>query len=388
MIQKQNKSKLYFITTVDLTKYNGERTHIMELVNNLSFYFKITLFVADVSSETIEKLKKAKITIKKIYATKMHFKYINKLKIIPLLMKEVIKNKPSIVYIRGNIYISVLTPFLRLLKINIVTEINGIMEKELKLRKFSSFIITICCFLENIALKNSIHIICVSEGIKEELIKKYNIDPHKIYVIPNGVNIDLFKPIDKNMAFCKTGLNPKWKYIGFVGNLAPWQRLDIIFKAFSKLLKKEKDIRLIIIGDGESKLFLIKEADRLGLNKFVIFKGEIKYESIPNYINVFSLGIVPDQRIEKGKMMFFPLKLFEYLNCGIPVIIPKNQELTFIEESKVGLLVDFNNIIELIKGMEKLIKSEVRFDKSKALNLAKEYSWEKIAAKTANILKR
>ena len=108
-----------------------------------------------------------------------------------------------------------------------------------------------------------------------KIMRQLGINRSKIVQIPNGVDIQRYKPYqwNKNLLRSKLGLSEYRKIICCVNRLHPEKRVDIVVVAFSQLLSKCPDIGLLIIGDGRERNNLQQLVDNLGIRKNVRFEG-------------------------------------------------------------------------------------------------------------------
>jgi len=91
---------------------------------------------------------------------------------------------------------------------------------------------------EREVVNNCERIIAATDREKEELIEHYGASPQKIAIIPCGVNLDLFKPIDKEIARKELSLDHQ-KVILFVGRIEPLKGLGQMFSALTHITGKE-----------------------------------------------------------------------------------------------------------------------------------------------------
>ncbi len=143
--------------------------------------------------------------------------------------------------------------------------------------------------------KTANELIVPTKKIYDLFKEKYNVDKN-IYVIPTGIEIDRFyeenvdqKKVDKirkDLKISKDNFN-----IVFVGRLAKEKNVDLLLSAQKRINEKEKNINLIIIGDGPDMDEYKETAKKLGIAKNVFFTGKVPWEEIPAYYrtgNIFA----------------------------------------------------------------------------------------------------
>jgi glycosyltransferase involved in cell wall biosynthesis len=241
------------------------------------------------------------------------------------------------------------------------------------------------------ALEFSDRIIAVTPGIKENLEGTYKISREKIVVVSNGANTSLFKPLDQETCRKELGLNLKIPYICFVGNLAPWQGVEYLVKAAPFILSRFPECRFLIIGDGVMKDDLLKLCEELGVENSFIFTGVIAYDRVPLYINASDTCTAPFIIARNAKIGLSPLKLYEYMACGKPVVASNIGGVSdILETSGGGIYVLPEDPVALAESILKLLENpELRIKLgSKGLSYVTEnYSWYSVAKKVNDVCK-
>ena len=172
-------------------------------------------------------------------------------------------------------------------------------------------------FSEKICYKLCDRIITVTDQIKNDIVQYYCVNPKKIIVIGNGVNTSLFTPHKKPVDLNITSLISKKFIVGFSGSLICWQGVDYLISAMSYVVKEKQNCHLVIVGDGPEKQNLEFLTKKLNLTEYVTFIGNVDYNILPDYINLFKICICYKIPLKSG---YSPLKLFEYMSCGKPII--------------------------------------------------------------------
>lgn len=216
-------------------------------------------------------------------------------------------------------------------------------------------------------------IIAVSESVKDEAIKYYGLNPQKIFVVENGVNCQLFQPVElekeQTAEFEKMlkEIQPvtfqlKDKIILFVGKISDRKNLD---KLILSLRNLSKDYKILIVGRGEksylAKLKLLIEKEKL--KERVIFAGFVPYLETPAIYQNADILVLPSSY--EG----FPKVVLEALASGVPVLVSG-----FKFDKKIpGLNVLKNGGPEFItQEIKRIIEENPEVDVE---FIRKEYSW-------------
>jgi L-malate glycosyltransferase len=213
-------------------------------------------------------------------------------------------------------------------------------------------------------LRDASKVIAVSEGLKEH-ISKY-CDNDKIEVIGNVVNTDFFKPNCH-----QNNYDGKFTFLT-ISYLRKIKKVDNLLYAFSKCLQVNKNIRLIIGGEGEERENLIQLAKVLKLEENVKFTGSLNREEVLRYMQNCDVFVLPSQ------YETFGVVLIEALACGKPVIATKTDGPNSIVNERNGYMVEVDNIEKLFEAMLQSTKSFSQFNK----NEIREYCINKFSEKS------
>jgi glycosyltransferase involved in cell wall biosynthesis len=174
----------------------------------------------------------------------------------------------------------------------------------------------------------------------------------KVEIIPNGVDIELFKKYQSEEIKIKLGINDNF-IVGYVGVLREWINLKPLFIAMKKLNKF--NIKMLIVGGGVGYEENVRLARDCGVLKNIIFIGTIPYTQIPKYISCMDVCVIPF-KIDTVAQNSLPLKLFEYMACEKPVISTKVNGIIENVGNRIMYASNsteyYNKIIELYKNEE------------------------------------
>jgi glycosyltransferase involved in cell wall biosynthesis len=391
--------RILYITLENLSLHKGSVVHVKEIVNGLREAGHQVGLVAISLNKSEEANRFYNLNVmtsfmirlfrlkKQPYIVSSIFLFLYLLKILP---------RYDIIYAR-DFHTVMIAFFPRLIfKKKLVFEINGIANEEQKL-KSRSFLNRILVLLiqaaEKMATKHSERIVSVTPQIGVYLIQNYHCFPDKVKVIPNGVNTKKFHPIHDEALLLnwrrKFGILEEEIVIAFVGNQAPWQGVEYLIKVAPLILKEVRNIRFLIIGDGILRKTFKAKVNRLGVSDHFIFTGMIQYENIPILINLADICVAPFISRRNRTTGVSPLKVFEYMACGKPIVCSRIEGLEFIEQEGVGRLIPPEDVMSLQEGLIDLIKNPQKriMMGNKGLQIAREkFDWELKSALIEKVL--
>jgi glycosyltransferase involved in cell wall biosynthesis len=192
-------------------------------------------------------------------------------------------------------------------------------------------------WLASFALSRCDRVVVLTEGLRDLVVRRYQVAPERIAVLPSGTDTGLFAPQDSTACRRRIGLGLDRDYIGFVGSFYRYQGLQCLLEAMVIIRRTMPSVHLLLVGDGEAEPELKQQADRLALNSCITWAGRIAYQEVPTWIGAMTLCVAPF-RGDRGETS--PVKIFDYLSCGKPVIasaIP-SVSATFVQEAGVTLV--------------------------------------------------
>ena len=167
-----------------------------------------------------------------------------------------------------------------------------------------------------------------------------------------GANVDRFGP---NVERKPLPIPDDRSVVVFSGSFRPWHGADMLVRCAAKL----PDAFFLFVGDGPRLGEAIALADELGVSERVLFTGAVPYDEVPAYLKWADVGVAPYQPARLGPMQlgFFwsPLKIFEYMAMGLPVVSLDVAPLREIVRESEGTLVSEGDI-DGIDGMAEAIR--------------------------------
>lgn len=152
-----------------------------------------------------------------------------------------------------------------------------------------------------------------------------------VHVVPNGVDVVRLTPGPPRPASAHFT-------VGFVGTLKPWHGLEHLLDAMARLARDYDDLRLLVVGDGPGREALTERAHALGIAARVELTGAVDPDSVPGYLHRMDVAVAPYPA--QRSAYFSPLKLYEYLAAGLPVVASAvGQVREVITDGEDGVLV-------------------------------------------------
>jgi len=182
-------------------------------------------------------------------------------------------------------------------------------------------------------------IIPVTKKSEQYILNQY--PDTKTFVIPNGVDIRQFRPIENAYDLLEESLNNNKFRVGFVGSLGVIHDFRTTLRA-AKICERDPDIEFVIIGDGRNRSLLLKLMKDYQ-SKNIRWLGLKNHSKIPAYISTFDIGINPVNDTDIFKTIV-TVKFYEYLACNVPVIsLARGLMKEFGEQSESAITLEPGN---------------------------------------------
>lgn len=226
------------------------------------------------------------------------------------------------------------------------------------------------------ALKNADKVFSVSAYLAK-LAKSLGINERKFKIIPNGVDLEKFKILNKSECRKTLGIPSDRKVLISVGGLVKRKGHHRVVKIMPKLIKKYPDILYVIVGggsvEGNISDYLKEQIYELGISEHVHLVGEIPHEEVNSYLRASDIFVLATQY--EG----WPNVFFEAMACGLPVVttdICGNAEI--VKNGENGLLVHFGDGNALATAINDAFKIE--WNRQSIVDYARSRTWDDVAS--------
>lgn len=242
--------------------------------------------------------------------------------------------------------------------------------------------------LETYVFKQASAITTICEGLRSDIVKR-GISAAKITVIPNAVDIKKFTYGVEADQELKTQLGLQNKIVlGFIGSFYAYEGLPLLLDALPKIIKKQPETRLLLVGGGPQEQLIKQKTKELGLDEQVIFTGRVPHDLVQAYYNQVDIFVYPRLSMRLTDLVT-PLKPLEAMAQGRLVVasdVGGHKEL--IKNGENGQLFKANDSDALATAVLSLLDQSHRWEKLREagrLYVEQERNWTKSVSNYKNI---
>ena len=227
-------------------------------------------------------------------------------------------------------------------------------------------------------------LIAVSDAVKSYL-QHYPAAAGRVHVIANGVNPNRF-PLD----LAPSWLGPAGTFtVGFVGTLKPWHGLRPLAEAFALFHRANPKSCLLIVGDGPERERFQEDLAARGVREAAHFTGSLAPEEVPGLLASMDVGVAPYPSSQG--FYFSPLKVYEYLAAGLPVVASRIGQLADLIEDEVnGLLCPPGDAVALAGALARLSRDPAwrkRLGQAARATVLRQHTWDRVVERIVGLAK-
>jgi PEP-CTERM/exosortase A-associated glycosyltransferase len=219
--------------------------------------------------------------------------------------------------------------------------------------------------LETYVFKQVDAITTICQGLRSDIVKR-GIPTEKITVIPNAVDIERFAyGVEPDQALrTRLGLQNK-TVLGFIGSFYAYEGLPLLLEALPKILEKQPETRLLLVGGGPQEQLIKQKTKELGLERQVIFTGRVSHDLVQDYYNQVDIFVYPRLSMRLTDLVT-PLKPLEAMAQGRLVVasdVGGHKEL--IKNNETGCLFKAGDALALADSVLNLLDNKQQWEKQK-----------------------
>ncbi len=193
-------------------------------------------------------------------------------------------------------------------------------------------------------------IICESKHFADQIIAN-GISEHLITILPNGIDLEKFKPLDKNTTREQLGISIEQKVLLNVGSLGRYKGQRDLINTLPAILSEHADVHTVIVGEGEFRSQLERTIEQLNLKDKVTLAGFQVEEKIIKWLNAADIFVFPSLR--EGT----PNALLEAMACGLPVVTTSVGAIPEIVSDGInGMLIPAGSPGKFVEAVNSLLQ--------------------------------
>ena len=234
-------------------------------------------------------------------------------------------------------------------------------------------------FVEAEVMATADRIIAFSPHERDAMARLYGVDARKVSLVPCGVDLEVFRPLDQKSVRSRLGLNGE-KILLYVGRVEPIKGLDLLVETAAQMDSAE-GVRMMVVGadvNGDREMHRVKQlAKERDLEDKIDFVGQVDHDDLPLYYNAADVCVVPSYYESFG------LVALESMACGTPVVATRVGGLsTIIHHGRTGYLKSwrcpeaFANSVEMIISSDGLQQSMGEAARKRAEGMG----WDNVAS--------
>lgn len=170
--------------------------------------------------------------------------------------------------------------------------------------------------LETLLFKHADRVVVIAEAMRRELIAR-GVAPGRLSVIPNGVDIERFRPMPRQTELARRLGLTDGPVLGFIGSFYHYEGLRFLLEAMPTLRKQIPGCQLMLVGAGEDEAALRARVAEIG--EGVVLAGQVPHHRILDFYSLIDVFVCPRRRMRLTELVT-PLKPLEAMAMGCPVV--------------------------------------------------------------------
>ncbi len=227
------------------------------------------------------------------------------------------------------------------------------------------------------ALSTADVVACVSDEVSA-WARTTSRRPERVVTVPNGVDVDRVTPAVR----AENSKDEGTFTVGFVGTLKAWHGVELLLEAVDRLHAQDPSWRLLVVGDGPRGPAL-----RAAAGPHVELPGALAPDDVPAQLHRMDVACAPYPDLPG--LYFSPLKLYEYLAAGVPVVASAvGQVPGALDAGRLGVLVPAGDVGALARALRDLRADQPRRASLAALGRAaavERHTWRAVVDRVLDL---
>ena len=237
--------------------------------------------------------------------------------------------------------------------------------------------------IEEINIRHANEVFVINKGLRD-YVGEMGGNKEKVHIFPGGVDLAKYQDKSKREDYRnKLLINQNDIVLFFMGWLYDFSGLKEVSDYFLENEHNLENIKLLVVGKGDLFNYLTNCKNKLKNKDKIILTGQVDFKNIPFYLQASDICLLPAYKIQIMNNIV-PIKLYEYLGAGKPVISTKLHGV-FKEFGENNGIVYINNPLEVFNKISIILKNYQNIS-NQATNFASNYDWNVIIKNFENYL--
>jgi len=304
----------------------------------------------------------------------------------------VLLHRPDVVLVRGGTGIFWLMYLAaRAFGVRVVLEANGVWWDEMLSRGFPPWLARLVRWSSILQCRTAHRIISVTPAIGEELVRAARVPAERVFPIDNGADPSEFDPSRRDAGRRRLGIGPETFIVGFVGAFTPWHgTLELVESARCLSEDVRGHTRYVLIGGGDLWRTCRRLTRDLGLSDMVSLPGKVPHQQVAEYLAAFDVGVFLTTDAAKRRRPGSPLKLWEYMAAGLPVLVSDDcYHRPLVEVHGIGLMISDptpEGIAAVVAEAYRRRQELAEIGRRNRELVVQRFSWNEVSKRVAGVL--
>jgi teichuronic acid biosynthesis glycosyltransferase TuaC len=228
-------------------------------------------------------------------------------------------------------------------------------------------------------------VIANSQALRDDCLA-LGVPAHKLHVIGNGVDLELFQPVDKASAKRGLGFDPARQLVLYCGNLRSVKGVDLLAQAIPQLCAAVPELDFALVGGGELESSLHAALAGLLREGRALMTGPLPQREVARYMQAADLLVLPSRSEARSNV------IVEALACQTPVAAARVGGIPEVVRPEHGVLFEPGQVEPIVRALRELLREPAQLLQLGAAGrgfvLASDLSWGAHAARTRQLYRQ
>lgn len=212
--------------------------------------------------------------------------------------------------------------------------------------------------IETWLVKRAEHVVVICEGLKSEMLGR-GINSEKITIIRNGVDSEVFRPMEKDRGLAEVLKLNRGVVVGYIGSLYKFEGVQRLVECLIKICAADKEVSGLIVGSGETEGDIRGMIEKFKMQERIIMVRQVPHREVKSYYSLMDILVYPRESKRLTELVT-PLKPLEAMAMGKTVLASDVGGLSeLVSNGRNGILFRKSDLKDLLEKLSFLISNAV-----------------------------